>query len=107
MDRQQEIENMAKAIPSNIIAYDRNPLGQRLYIEQREFIATALNNAGYGNVKQAVREFAERLKTKITINNTDDGYLDEQIDYKCLIEDIDCLLHLTLSDLRNKRIKEM
>lgn len=38
---------------------------------------------------EAIKEFAERLKRNITINNTNDGYLDYSVDYNCLMEDID------------------
>lgn len=41
---------------------------------------------------EAVKEFAERLKANITINNTDDGYLIYSVDYNCLMDDIDDLL---------------
>lgn len=40
----------------------------------------------------AIKEFAERLKAVITINNTNDGYLDYAVDYNCLMEDIDNLV---------------
>lgn len=40
----------------------------------------------------AIKEFANRLKATITINNTNDGILDYSIDYNCLIEDIDNLV---------------
>lgn len=39
-----------------------------------------------------IKEFADGLKAIITINNTDEGYLDYSIDYNCLIEDIDALV---------------
>lgn len=38
---------------------------------------------------EAIKEFAERLKYNITINNSHDGYLDYALDYHCIIEDID------------------
>lgn len=41
---------------------------------------------------EAVKEFAERLIRDITINNTNDGYLDYAVDYNCLIEDIQDLV---------------
>lgn len=41
---------------------------------------------------EAIKDFAERLKATITINNTIDGYLDYAIDYSCLVEDIDDLV---------------
>lgn len=47
---------------------------------------------------EAVKEFAERLKMNITINNTSDGYLDCAVDYNCLIEDIDDLVEEMVGD---------
>lgn len=41
---------------------------------------------------RGVREFAEKLKSTMTINNTSDGYLDYTIDYNSLMEDIDNLV---------------
>lgn len=41
---------------------------------------------------EAIKEFSERLKAVITLNNTNDGCLDCAIDYGCLIEDIDELV---------------
>ena len=41
---------------------------------------------------EAIKEFAERLKINITMNNTNDGYLDYAVDYNCLIEDVDDLV---------------
>lgn len=47
---------------------------------------------------EAVKEFAERLKMNITINNTSDGYLDCAVDYNCLIEDIDDIVEEMVGD---------
>lgn len=41
---------------------------------------------------EAIKEFAERLIRDVTMNNTNDGYLDYSVDYNCLIEDIDNLV---------------
>ena len=41
---------------------------------------------------KAIKEFAEKLKYIITLNNTNDGYLDYSVDYNCLMEDIDELV---------------
>ena len=41
---------------------------------------------------KVIKEFAEKLKYIITLNNTNDGYLDYSVDYNCLIEDIDELV---------------
>lgn len=47
----------------------------------------------YSEVRaEAVKEFAESLIMNITINNTNDGYLDYAVDYNCLIEDIQDLV---------------
>lgn len=40
---------------------------------------------------ETIKEFAERLIRNITMNNTNDGYLDYSVDYNCLIEDINDL----------------
>ena len=50
-----------KAVPQKIMSADGNPNGTHLYIEQRAYIAKVLQEQGYGNVKQAVKEFAEKL----------------------------------------------
>ncbi len=50
MDKQKEIEKMTTALNS-------------LYKSDTHKFATALVNAGYGDVRQAVREFAEKLKS--------------------------------------------
>ena len=74
----KEIEEMMLTVPQKIVAYDMNPKGQHLYGEQRQEIAEALYNAGYRQIdencavitkaelkeykRQAVKEFAERVK---------------------------------------------
>lgn len=40
---------------------------------------------------ETIKEFVERLIRNITMNNTNDGYLDYSVDYNCLIEDINDL----------------
>lgn len=64
-DKQKAIEEMTEAIPYDIIRYDQKPKGQHLYWEQRKEIAVALVNANYGNIPQALTEFAERVIYKI------------------------------------------
>lgn len=74
------IEEMMLTVPQKIVAYDMNPKGQHLYGEQRQEIAEAIYNAGYRKIdencvvitkaelkeykRQAVKEFAEKLKAK-------------------------------------------
>lgn len=41
---------------------------------------------------ETIKEFVERLIRNITMNNTNDGYLDYSVDYNCLIEDINDLV---------------
>lgn len=53
---------------------------------------TALSNEILDIKFEVIKEFAERLKAIVTINNTDDGYLDYAVDYTCLMEDIDSLV---------------
>ena len=47
MDREEEIDVMANAIPSKIVSYNGDPKGQHLYLEQRLQIAEALCSVGY------------------------------------------------------------
>ena len=65
MNKAQQIEEMAEVL-RNSIAYDKTTAIEYGYtsIFYQES-AEALVNAGYGNVKQAVKEFAERLKKEI------------------------------------------
>ena len=65
MDKQKEIEEMAIVMPPDIISSNGSPNGQHLYLKQRIEIAEALVNADYGDVKQAVSEFAEKLEKGI------------------------------------------
>lgn len=67
-------------------------------VEKQQAEIERLNNIKFGvdlsigSIKtEAIKEFAERLKVNITINNTNDGYLDYAVDYNCLMEDIDDL----------------
>lgn len=41
---------------------------------------------------EAYKEFADRIRQVIVLNNTHDGYLVHDIDYNCLMEDIDYVL---------------
>ena len=41
---------------------------------------------------EAYKEFADRIRQVIVLNNTHDGYLVHDIDYNCLMEDIDDVL---------------
>lgn len=53
------------AVPQKIMASDLNPSGMHLYIEQRAYIAKELELQGYGDTKQAVREFTEMFRKHI------------------------------------------
>ena len=64
-------DEMIKDIPTNIIAYDGNPKGQYLYIEQRKEIAQALYNAGYRKVAD----------DEIVIKKSEIGLLKKTIDF--------------------------
>lgn len=52
MDKEKQVEKMAKIIDEMYNVYDTTA-GD---------IAEGLHDAGYGNVKEAVKEFAERVK---------------------------------------------
>ncbi len=47
MSKEKQIEEMVKDIPSRIVAYNSDPKGAHLYIEQRKCVAEAFYNAGY------------------------------------------------------------
>lgn len=57
MNNKNEIEKMARIIKPFVTV-----------LCEEDTIAEALVNAGYGNVKQAVKEFAEKLKEKMELN---------------------------------------
>ena len=94
----KKIEEMMLTVPQKIVAYDGNPAGQHLYGEQRQEIAEALYNAGYRKIdencavitkdelklyqRQAVKEFAEKLKecAKSCKESGYDGINEEDID---------------------------
>lgn len=63
MDKQKEIEKMAKAIYETGIAIDGTDIAFGL-IEDSHFerIARKLVEEGYGNVRAAVEDVAERIK---------------------------------------------
>ena len=46
---------------------------------------------GYRKQSDTVREVLQKLIYNITVNNTDDGYLDESIDFLSTIDDIKAL----------------
>lgn len=47
---------------------------------------------------EAYKEFADRIRQVIVLNNTHDGYLVHDIDYNCLMEDIDDVLKELVGD---------
>ncbi len=69
MDKEKEIEELVKVLRDCEEYAD-------IYGNSIEHTATAKNllNAGYGNIKQAVREFAEKFEEKICQYSTYDGW---------------------------------
>ena len=67
MNKEEQIEEMAKAIYKSGVAIDATDIAFGLYDTDTHFhrMATKLYAGGYGNVKQAVKEFAEKLKEKV------------------------------------------
>lgn len=61
MDKEKEIQEMTSEILGKSFGCDCTNLG---YIIAKE-VAETLFNAGYGNIKQAVKEFAEKLKEEL------------------------------------------
>lgn len=67
MDKEKEIEEMSEAVMC-AMEY-REKIGTPNF----ELIAQNLINAGYGNVKQAVKKFAETLNDKAEILDDPNG----------------------------------
>lgn len=64
MNKEQQIKQMMLDVPQNIVAYDGNPAGQRLYGEQRHQIAEALYNAGYRKIQDTLTNVLTMLVEK-------------------------------------------
>lgn len=81
MNKEEQIEEMAKAIYKSGVAIDATDIAFGLYDTDTHFhrMATKLYAGGYGNVKQAVKEFAERVKAKFYANSVSrtKGYKEE------------------------------
>ncbi len=78
-----EIEKLKSE--NEILSYNADNAFQEGLNECRELFEPEIKSEAY-------KEFADRLKMNITINNTNDGYLDYSVDYHCLMEDIDDLV---------------
>lgn len=69
MNNENEIERMAKNICKSSLAGCNFPTCSKCGIKdtcKARIYATRAVNAGYGNVKQAVKEFEEKLKEKFS-----------------------------------------
>ena len=53
---------------------------------------------------EAYKEFADRIRQVIVLNNTHDGYLVHDIDYNCLMEDIDDALKELVGENNERNI---
>lgn len=74
MDKEKQIEEMAKlmfaadcsmCVSEACPAFGRGILKEEKFTCNNYLLAKALYNAGYGNVKEALKDFAERVKAKI------------------------------------------
>lgn len=93
MDKEKEIEEMARVMcpTAEYISCDKcvaKKCTPQMY-------AAILCGADYGNVKQAVKEFAEETKQKV--------YPYEEVDGEDVCEDIDELFYKTLDEWDNQR----
>lgn len=65
-DKQKAIEEMANAIPNDVrhanTTFSIECSGAHATLTKKRAIASALVNANFGNIPQALMEFAERLK---------------------------------------------
>lgn len=64
MEKEKKIEELAEAIYKSGVAIEGTDIAFGLYDTDTHFhrMAAKLYDAGYGNVKEAVKEFAERVK---------------------------------------------
>ena len=88
--KQEQIEEMARCMgEKNFLCADdcenciQIPCKCKLLKQSK-----LLYKAGYRKASDVVDEFVKRLIQRVTENNTDEGYLDESIDYTCLMDDI-------------------
>lgn len=83
MTEQEQIEEMAKLIDGSECPSEKCPKMDKEQVKAfgacNIHRAQILYNAGYGNVKQAVKEFAERVKAKFYANSVSrtKGYKEE------------------------------
>lgn len=68
MTKQEQIEEMLLAVPQTIVAYDGNPKGQHLYVEQRRQIAEALYEAGYRREATITSDFIKMVQRHAKID---------------------------------------
>lgn len=83
MTEQEQIQEMAKLIDGSECPSEKCPKMDKEQVKAfgacNIHRAQILYNAGYGNVKQAVKEFAERVKAKFYANSVSrtKGYKEE------------------------------
>lgn len=77
MEKEKQIEDLAKlmfAADCNMCVSEACPAFGRGILKEEKFtcnnylLAKALHDAGYGNVNEALKEFAERVKKRIEID---------------------------------------
>ena len=89
-DKQKQIAEMAKDIYTTGVAIDGTDIAYGVFDNDDHFhrMANALYAAGYRKQSDTAREILQKLIYNITVNNTNDGYLSESIDYSSTIDDI-------------------
>lgn len=80
--REEQIAEMAKEMRN--YGYKHLCAGRVFYYGFCE----KLYDAGYRKQSDTAREILQKLIYNITVNNTNDGYLSESIDYSSTIDDI-------------------
>lgn len=76
-----EVDSLKKQMEW-LTGYNQNLMSANTALSEEIFIAKA----------EAYKEFADRIRQVTVLNNTHDGYLVHDIDYNCLMEDIDDVL---------------
>lgn len=93
MNKEKEIEEMAKVLFESGVALDATDFAFGVDGDDHfTRLAIKLVNAGYGNVKQAVKEFVDRLKETAIDISKDVGTEYSVLQTQTLLEQIDDLI---------------
>ena len=82
---EKEIEKIKLIIVENLAMYSKAKMP---YEEALKMCALGILASGYGNVKQAVKEFAEKVKELYPLPVRDEKELERYMRYKQAVDDL-------------------